>query len=75
MNFATIWQNPKTSVAGLLIATVTIAGVLSQNGVTLGKAGTANVVSLVAAVATALLGLLARDPAGPETQTAATPRP
>ncbi len=57
-----IWNHPKTSAAGLLIAAITIAGVLSQQGVTLGKAGTGTVVSLVGAVATALLGLLARDP-------------
>jgi len=59
-----IWNYPKTSVAGLLIAVVAIAGVLSQQGISLGKAGTGTVVSLVAAIATALLGLLARDPAG-----------
>ena len=58
-----IWNYPKTSVAGLLIAVVAIAGVLSQQGISLGRAGTGTVVSLVAAIATALLGLLARDPA------------
>ena len=57
-----IWNHPKTSAAGLLIAAVTIAGVLSQQGVTLGKAGTGTVVSLAGALATALLGLLAKDP-------------
>jgi len=62
-----IWQHPRTSVAGLLIAALTIAGVLSQQGITLGHAGTGSVVSLVAALATAFLGLLARDPAGPAT--------
>ena len=35
---------------------------LSQQGITLGKAGTGTVVSLVTAMASALLGLLARDP-------------
>ncbi len=59
-----IWEHPRTSAAGLLIAVVTITGVLSQQGLTLGKAGTASVVSLVSALATALLGLLARDPGG-----------
>lgn len=58
-----IWLHPKTSIAGLLIGIATVAGVLSQQGVTLGKAGTGTVVALVAAIATALLGLLARDPA------------
>ncbi len=56
------WNHPKTSAAGLLIAVVSVAGVLSQQGVTLGKAGTGTVVSLVSALATALLGLLAKDP-------------
>jgi hypothetical protein len=57
-----IWNHPKTSAAGLLIAVVTVAGVLSQQGVTLGNLGTGTVVSLVTALATALLGLLAQDP-------------
>jgi len=60
--FANIWQHPKTSVAGLLIAVVTIAGVLGQQGITLGKAGSGTVVSLIGALAAALLGLLAKDP-------------
>jgi hypothetical protein len=59
-----IWQHPRTSATGVLIAIVAIAGTLSQQGVTLGKAGTGSVVSLTAALATALLGLLARDPEG-----------
>jgi hypothetical protein len=57
-----IWNHPRTSAAGLLIAAATIAGVLSQQGVTLGKAGAGTVVSLAGALATALLGLLAKDP-------------
>jgi hypothetical protein len=57
-----IWNQPKTSAAGLLIAVVTIAGVLSQQGLTLGSAGSGTVVTLAGAIATALLGLLARDP-------------
>lgn len=61
-NIANIWNHPKTSFAGLLIAAVTVAGVLSQQGVTLGHAGSGTVVTLAAALATALLGLLARDP-------------
>ena len=39
-----------------------IAGVLSQQGITLGKVGTGTVVSLASALATALLGLMAKDP-------------
>jgi len=60
--FSNIWNQPKTSAAGLLIAVVTIAGVLSQQGLTLGSAGSGTVVTLAGAIATALLGLLARDP-------------
>jgi len=60
--FLNIWQHPKTSVAGVLIAVVTIAGVLSQQGVTLGSLGSGTVVSFVGALAAALLGLLAKDP-------------
>lgn len=58
-----IWQHPRTSASGLLIAALTVTGVLSGQGVTLGHAGTGTVVSLIAAMATAFLGLLARDPA------------
>jgi hypothetical protein len=58
-----IWQHPRTSLAGLLISAGTLAGVLSQQGITLGKAGTGTVVTLVGSLATALLGLIARDPA------------
>jgi hypothetical protein len=57
-----IWKNPKTSAAGLLIGIATIASVLSQQGITLGAAGTGTIVSLASGLATALLGLLARDP-------------
>ncbi|MGB7264268.1 MAG: hypothetical protein WBC92_02070, partial [Terracidiphilus sp.] len=63
MNFITnIWNHPKTSAAGLLIAVVSVAGVLSQQGLTLGKVGNGTVVTLASALATALLGLLAKDP-------------
>ncbi|WP_420237628.1 hypothetical protein ACOBR2_18825 [Telmatobacter bradus] len=64
---ANIWEHPKTSVAGVLIAVVTVVGVLSQQGITLGNAGTGTVVSLIGALATALLGLLAKDPGGGST--------
>lgn len=57
-----IWNHPQTTIAGLLIAVATIAGVLSQQGITLGTAGTGTVVALVAALATALLGLVSKDP-------------
>ena len=64
--FENAMAHPRTSTAGVLIAIVSLMGVLSQNGITLGKAGTGTVVSLVTAMASAILGLLARDP-GAET--------
>jgi hypothetical protein len=57
-----IWNHPRTSIAGLLIAIVTVAGVLSKQGINLGSAGSGTVVTLVSALASALLGLLAKDP-------------
>lgn len=63
-SISNIWNHPKTSAAGLLIAAITVADVLSRQGITLGAAGTGTVVSLISAAATALLGLLARDPGG-----------
>jgi hypothetical protein len=65
---ANIWNHPRTSAAGLLIAIASIASVLSQQGITFGHAGTGTVISLIAALATALLGLLARDPGASVTQ-------
>ena len=63
MNFiANIWKHPKTSATGIMIAAVTIASTLSQQGITLGTAGTGTVISLIGSLATALLGLLAKDP-------------
>jgi len=63
MNFiSNIWKHPKTSAAGLLIAVASVAGVLSQQGITLGNVGSGTVVTLASALATALLGLLAKDP-------------
>ena len=67
-----VWNHPRTSAAGLLIAVITVAGVLSQQGMTLGTAGTGTVVTLVSAVATALLGLLARDPGNEGSSTGST---
>lgn len=60
--YSNIWQHPKTSIAGILIAVVTVAGVLSQQGITLGNLGTGTVVTFISALATAFLGLLAKDP-------------
>ena len=59
-----VWQHPRTSATGLLVSIVTVAGILAQQGVSLGHLGSGTVVSLTGALATALLGLLARDPGG-----------
>lgn len=67
-----VWNHPKTSAAGLLIAVVTIASILAQQGVTLGAAGNGTVVTLASAIATALLGLLAKDPGGQPSSTGST---
>ncbi len=67
-SIANIWKHPKTSAAGVLIAVSTIASVLSQQGVTFGHVGAGSVVTLAGSLATALLGLLARDPVSPATQ-------
>jgi hypothetical protein len=63
-SISNMWKHPRTSAAGLLIAIATVGGILSQQGITLGAAGTGTVVTLVSALASALLGLLARDPGG-----------
>lgn len=63
--FANIWTHPRTSIAGALIFVVTAGGVLSQQGITLGHAGTGTVVALAGSLATAFLGLLAKDPGAP----------
>jgi hypothetical protein len=60
--FQNILLHPKTTIAGLLIAITTIAGVLTGQGITLGHAGTGTVVALLGALATAGLGAIARDP-------------
>ena len=67
-----IWNHPRTTAAGLLIAVVSIGGVLSQQGISLGHAGTGTVVTLATAIASALLGLLARDPGQSAASSAAT---
>lgn len=54
-------EHPKTSLTGVLLAVTTVLGVLQQQGISLGHAGTGTVVSLASALATAMLGLLAKD--------------
>lgn len=71
-SFSNIWQHPRTSAAGILIGALTVSGVLAQQGITMGKAGTGSVVSLAGALATAFLGLLARDPGSPAEAAAAS---
>jgi hypothetical protein len=71
MNFiSNIWKHPKTSAAGLLIGLASVAGVLSDQGVSMGKVGSGTVVSLASALATALLGLMAKDPGAQASQQA-----
>ncbi len=67
-----IYIHWKTSLAGLLIGAITIVGVLSQQGITLGQAGTGTVVALIGGIAAALLGLLSKDP-GAASSKAPTP--
>lgn len=67
-SIANIWHHPKTSITGVLIAVATVASVLSQQGVAIGHVGAGTAVTLAGSLATALLGLLARDPAQPATQ-------
>jgi hypothetical protein len=57
-----ILDHPKTSVAGTAIAVIAVCNVLSQQGITLGHAGTGTWVSLMLAMATAALGLVSKDP-------------
>lgn len=62
-----IWNHPKTTIAGVLIAIGTICGVCAQQDITLGNLGSGTVVSFVSALAAAFLGLLAKDPGGSNT--------
>jgi hypothetical protein len=54
-------DHPKTSAAGVLLAATTVLGVLQQQGIALGHAGTGTTVALASGLATALLGLLSKD--------------
>ncbi len=63
-----VLQHPKTSAAGVLIGLISISQVLSQQGITLGKAGTGSKLELISGLASAALGLLARDPATPDSK-------
>ena len=61
-----IVEHPYTSVCGVLIGTATVCSVLSQQGITLGHAGTGTVVALISGLATAFLGLVSQDPGTPK---------
>lgn len=56
-----IWLHPKTSIIGLLVGISGVCGVLAQQGITLGHAGTGTVVSLITSLATMFLGLISKD--------------
>jgi Na+-transporting NADH:ubiquinone oxidoreductase subunit NqrD len=60
-----LWQHPQTTVAGILIAVVTICGALEAQGVTGAHLGAGTTVTLIAGVASALLGLVSKDPGAP----------
>lgn len=60
--FKNMIEHPKTTFAGLLLGVITVGGVFMQQGVTGGKLGTGSVVSLVVGIATALMGIVAKDP-------------
>jgi hypothetical protein len=71
-SLSNIWNHPKTSAAGVLIAVITVSSVLSQQGITLGTVGSGSSVTLLSAFATALLGLLAKDPEETTSSTGST---
>ena len=54
-------KHPKTTAAGLLIGLTSVLGVLEQQGVSFGHVGKGSGISLAAGLATAPLGVLARD--------------
>ena len=54
-------QHPKTTAAGLLIGLTSVLGVLQQQGFSFGQVGKGSGISLATGLATALLGLLAKD--------------
>jgi hypothetical protein len=69
VSFSNLWLHPKTTIAGFLLCLVSIGAVLSQYGVTFGHLGNSNTVIVLTAIATAMLGLLSRDPGTTSTET------
>lgn len=59
MNLANMWQHPKTTAVGILTALSAVLGALATTG------NTQHWIIVGSAVATALLGALARDPMQP----------
>jgi hypothetical protein len=55
------WEHPKTTAAGMLIGLTSVLGVLQQQGICWGHVGSGTGISLACALATAVLGLLAKD--------------
>lgn len=56
------WLRPKTTVAGILLGVIQIAPVLLHYGITLGAVNGLPGVAVASGIATALLGMLAKDP-------------
>ena len=54
-------KSPKTTAAGLLLGLTSVLGVLQQQGVSFGHVGQGSGISLATGLATAILGLLAKD--------------
>lgn len=61
MNWKNITEHPKTTFIGALLGLITVANTLAANGVTGKAVGTTTVVGLTVAIATGLLGALAKD--------------
>lgn len=73
-SFSNLWKHPRTSVAGILISIATVTGILAQQGISFGHVGSGTAVSLAGALATALLGLVSRDPGSPPLAPATIPQ-
>ncbi len=67
-----IWEHPKTSIGGVLTAVLVTVGVLAGQGITFGNVGTGTVVTLIGGLASAFLGLLAKDPGTSSSSTGST---
>lgn len=55
-------QHPKTTITGILVGVLTVAPVFSGQGITFGHAGTGTSLALISGLASAVLGLVAKDP-------------